>query len=130
MKGEVYAIPVGMMGDQFVTTIEVFIPELDLTIGPDGSKTSEDLKESYQDYKKIADIEIPDEEKDNLLEFKNMIIANSLKEEEILSKLDEPLQEVVKKFQSEPQIHIPTMFESDQILKDDFPEGGGSILLN
>ena len=130
MKGEVYAIPVGMMGDQFVTTIEVFIPELDLTIGPDGSKTSEDLKESYQDYKKIADIEIPDEEKDNLLEFKNMIIANSLKEEEILSKLDEPLQEVVKKFQSEPQIHIPTMFESDQILNDDLPEGGGSIFLN
>ena len=128
MDAELYIVPVGMVEEQIVTTVEVYIPDLLLIVAPNNSSIIDDVKEAeerYEELKKIGDIEIPDEDKAAYEKLRESLQEKSLNEEECLSQLDPVISEVVQKFQSEPQIHIPTAGEASEVLGE--PGGSGII---
>ena len=139
MNAELYIVPVGMVEQQIVSSVEVYISDLDMIVAPGNSSivTEEEAKERYADLRKIADIELPasvplygDEEITIYEELQQNIVKSSECEELALSKLDSVISEAIEKFKSEPQIHIPTASETSELMgsPDQFLEDSNIIL--
>ena len=121
MLGELYMVPLGVVEQQVVTVIEIYIPDLLLIVAPGNSSLIENKKEAeerYEEFKKIGDIEIPDEDEQYYIELKQAIENKNILEETCLTHLDSVVSEAIHEFQSEPQIHIPTLNERSQLMGD------------
>ena len=126
MQAQIYAVPIGAMGNEIVTTIEIYIPEMDLIVGPGSSSVQEDAKDRYEQLKCIGEFEIEKVHEDMVLaleELKEKLVEAETKEEEVLTLLDDSIREVVNAFQAVPQIQIATSSEMSQILgSSQFPD--------
>lgn len=130
MKAELYLIPMGIMGEQVVTTVAVYIPDMNLIVAPgNSSEADENTKEKYENLQKIADIDIPDEDKAAYEELGQAIAEKQDREEYVLSKLDSTISDAVQKFQAEPHIHIPTIDETSQIIGEQDNNDGSGIII-
>jgi len=140
MKAEIYVVPMGIMGQNIMTTIETYVPDLMLVISPGNSNvfdSKEEATERYENLQKVAEIEIDDDEKPSFEALKEVVQSKREEEEKILSQLEPILSETVQKLQNEPQIHIPTLGEASQILGQEGPSlsddddlfGGSNIIV-
>ena len=58
MQAKIYAVPVGVINGQMVTTIEVYVPDLLLVVNPANStvfETVEDAEEKYSELEAIKE---------------------------------------------------------------------------
>ena len=103
-----------------VTTVELYLPDLNMVISSSGSTTidSEEAEERYQETKLIQEIEIDDQQIAGLNDLKDLVIQKETKEQEILQELESVMSEAIEKFQNQPQIHVPSPFEMNQIDED------------
>ena len=118
MDAELYIVPVGVVEQQIVSSVEIYIPELNMIISPGNSTlvNQEEVTQRYEELEKIADLEIPDDETDVYKELQASVALHMQCEEKALSQLDPIITDAVQKFQAEPHIHIPTIDETSEIL--------------
>ena len=120
MQANLYMIPIGIVENSMVTTVELYLPDLNMVISSSGSTTidSEEAEERYQETKLIQEIEIDDQQIAGLNDLKDLVIQKETKEQEILQELESVMSEAIEKFQNQPQIHVPSPFEMNQIDED------------
>ena|SRR3990167_8108172 len=134
MQGQIYIVPVGMMGNEFVTTVEICIPDLLLIITP-GNSTAVDsidtINEKYSNLKCIKEIEISEENVALFQDLKDAIDVHLDLEAKAFQELDEQVNQAVHEFQMQPQIQIASTDDLER-LSEDFSEnddeGSGLIL--
>jgi len=120
VQANLYMIPIGIVENSMVTTVELYLPDLNMVISSSGSTTidSEEAEERYQETKLIQEIEIDDQQIAGLNDLKDLVIQKETKEQEILQELESVMSEAIEKFQNQPQIHVPSPFEMNQIDED------------
>ena len=131
MEATLYAVPVGMMGDSLMTTIECCVPELLLIMTPGNSfvvDSQEELDEKYSELQPIAEFDIDDEQKLLFDDLKAKVEEKDKSEEGLFIKLEDVITDAVEKFKTSPQIHMPTADEISQISVDDDKPGSGLVL--
>lgn len=116
MKAELYVVPMGVMDQQMMATIEAFFPDLSMSVSNLGSQII-DNKDRYEHLRKIKDIEIPITREKLYNELHTALTNKDIKEMEVFMDLAPVLESAVKEIQNQPQIHVPTPEESSQILR-------------
>ena len=120
MNAELYIVPVGMVEEEIVTNIEIYISDLSMIVSPENSMLieEEEAEKRYEDLAKVSDIELPDEDKQVYENLQLSLATKFDNEVAVLSKLEPLITEAIEKFQSQPQIHIPTACETSEVLGD------------
>lgn len=129
MKGEIYIVPMGMLGDNLITTVEILVRDYLISINPESGLSlvdEEEIKEKFNNLKCMAEIEIDQETEENIKGVKSILEEKLEKELNILEKIGPTLQKEIDRIQNEPQIHIPTMDEISELGQN----RGSSIIID
>jgi len=120
MNAELYIVPIGIADERIVSSVEVYVPDLDMIIAPGNSTllNKDEAAAHYENQKKVADIEIEEEESKIYKELQASVALHMQCEEKALSALDPLIVDAIKKFQAEPHIHIPTADETSAVMGD------------
>ena len=124
MQIELYAVPVGVSEGQIFSSIEIYVPDLNLLISNSGSHgiSEEESKERYnvddnQYVIKIGTEEIPKDMENLYIELKSCVELEEALSVKIFDHLGPIIEQKSTEIQSQPKIIIPDINESKLILE-------------
>jgi hypothetical protein len=129
MELKLYALPIGMYAEEFVTILEIAVPELLFSISEQGSNIYDSEKEMKERYGELEEIDTLEMDEDLIQKIKNLISIT--KEEttvkmEIFNTLEPVITKALEEAQNSPQIQIAS--EADLRMIDQQDTSGKLIL--
>jgi hypothetical protein len=134
MQAQIYAVPVGVINGQMITTIEVFVPDLLLVVNPANSsvfESVEEAEEKYSELEAIKEFEIEKLDESLFNNLSDIVKQRAEVEGDIFIKLDKTIRDAINEFKNTPKIHIPSAGEVSMLsggMEED--DGGGRIILD
>lgn len=131
MKIRIYAIPIGVMGNQMVTTVEVCIPDMLMTISfPNDSciyNSQEELDAKYEQAQLIQELYIDDDNLQSFLDLKELLSKKQELENKVTTVLNSFVEDAVEEFKNKPRIEIASESDLNNI-NDSIIERSGIIM--
>lgn len=109
MEIKLYALPVGMYQEEFVTVLELAVPELLFSLNEQGNSTydsKEEMDDKYEGLKELSTIQADEQQTQELTKLRDITKEETELKIKLLTSLETQITSAIEEANNSPQIQI------------------------